>query len=253
MEKTIAQNSLVKKLAEACNAVGGVEKKGRNEHQKYNYVRAADVAKAIRRELFKRSIILTGDEKEFTQTGTIETMSGGELREFTLKVEYTLRDGETGETLPMTAYGVAMDAGDKAIYKCKTNALKYFLRGIGIIPDEKDDVEADVLVDKKVEETFKKNFEKKTKGQTNWDDWQVRNFTEACVRNGKTAQQQADYLKQKFQVSLISELKKADYYEAMKFAKNDTSAESLTTSVDVAKAKRPERTLEPVPDQAAGD
>lgn len=142
--------SLVGKLAEACNAVGGIEKKGTNQKQNYKYIRAADVAKSIRHELFQRGVILMADEKEFTQTGAVKTMSGGEMREFTLKVEYTLYDSDSDAKITTVAYGVAMDTGDKAIYKCKTGAVKYYLRSLGLIPDEKDDVEADETVDEAV-------------------------------------------------------------------------------------------------------
>lgn len=137
--------SLAAKLAEACEAVGGVEKKGRNETQKYNYIKAADIAKAIRHELFQRGIVIIGSESDLIQE-RITTNNGGTMTEVRLKVTYTVTDGT--ETLTFDAWGVARDSGDKAIYKAKTGALKYFLRGLGLIPDEKDDPEADESVDK---------------------------------------------------------------------------------------------------------
>jgi hypothetical protein len=126
--------SLIARLAEACNAVGGVEKKGRNLFQNYNYVKAADVAKAIRHGLFERGIIVIIDEKEWTQIRLITTNSGGQMPEMMLRAEVTFMDGK--ESLgPYTAFATAMDSGDKAIYKAKTGLLKYVLRGIGLIPD----------------------------------------------------------------------------------------------------------------------
>lgn len=146
--------SLVGKLAEACNSVGGLEKKGTNTKQGYKYLKAADVAKAIRGEFFSRGILLTFDEKKFTQLRTIPTNSGGTMGEFLLEAEITFHDADSGEKLgPYGAFGVAMDTGDKAIWKCKTGALKYVLRGIGLIPDEKDDPEADEKVDQAIAET----------------------------------------------------------------------------------------------------
>lgn len=140
-----SDQSLAAKLAEACEAVGGVEKKGRNETQKYNYIKAADIAKAIRHELFQRGIVIIGSESDLIQE-RITTNNGGTMTEVRLKVTYTVTDGT--ETLTFDAWGVARDSGDKAIYKAKTGALKYFLRGLGLIPDEKDDPEADESVDK---------------------------------------------------------------------------------------------------------
>src|SRR5579872_764667 len=67
---------LTKQLAEACDSVKGVEKKGTNEKQRYKYVKAADIAKAIRHELFSRGIGLYPDEVEFRQIGAVKTLSG---------------------------------------------------------------------------------------------------------------------------------------------------------------------------------
>lgn len=137
------KKSLVAKLAEACDAVGGIEKKGTNQKQNYKYVRAADVAKAFRHELFERGIVLIGDEKELIQLEPIPTQSGGKLNMIGVKIEYSLLDSESPDKITATGYGIGMDSGDKAIYKAKTGALKYFLRGLGLIPDEKDDPEND--------------------------------------------------------------------------------------------------------------
>ena len=128
--------TLAAKLAEACNEVGGVEKKGRNIQQSYDYVKAADVAMAIRHKLFERGVVIIPDEQEPTWR-EYQTMKGSIMRECTLCTVYNITDGT--ETLKFTAYGVAADSGDKSIYKAKTSALKYFLRGLGLIPDEKED------------------------------------------------------------------------------------------------------------------
>ncbi len=58
MEKT-----LVAKIAEACDAIGGVEKKGQNKEQGYAYQRATDVAKVFRHELFSRGCLLIPNEE----------------------------------------------------------------------------------------------------------------------------------------------------------------------------------------------
>ena len=130
----------VRKLAEACDAVGGVEKKGKNVEKGYMYLRAADVAKAFRHELFSRGIVIFQNEMapEYIEYRTAKDYRGLDCR---IAIEYTITDGESRYSL--MAYGQAMDTSDKALYKAKTGALKYFLRGLGILPDEKDDVEAD--------------------------------------------------------------------------------------------------------------
>lgn len=147
-EMETKHESLVTKLAKACRSVEFVEKKGHNQNQNYNYVRATDVADAIRGEFFNRHIILVCDEKDYRHIRTIKTNSGGEMAEYLLHCEYTFVDGDTGEKLgPFGAFGTAMDSGDKHCYKAKTGALKYVLRGIGLIPDENADPEKDERVD----------------------------------------------------------------------------------------------------------
>lgn len=136
--------TLIQKLAEACNEIGGVEKKGRNQLQGYDYVRAADVANLIRHRLFERGIMILADEQGI-EWRDFTTAKGSVMRECTLKVMYTITDGVT--EIKLGAYGVAMDSGDKSSYKSKTGALKYFLRNLGLIPDD-NDPEADEGVDK---------------------------------------------------------------------------------------------------------
>ena len=137
---TDEKKSLVAKLAEACDAVGGVDKKGRNQQQGYDYQRATDVAKAIRHELFSRGVVVVPDELE-PEWVELTTKSGAVMTECRLTTIFTVTDGN--ETLKYNANAVARDSGDKAIYKAKTGALKYFLRGLGLIPDEADDPEHD--------------------------------------------------------------------------------------------------------------
>jgi hypothetical protein len=130
--------TLVQKIAEACNAVGGIEKRGRNQKQNYEYVMAADVAAAFRHELFERSVILLQDE-DSVEFHDYETNSGNTMQECRLRIKFTLKD-DSGE-ISSFAYGVGRDTFDKAIYKAKTGATKYFLRGLGLIPDRADDPE----------------------------------------------------------------------------------------------------------------
>lgn len=141
--------SLVGKLAAAFAAVGGLEKKGRNQAQGYDYLKAADVAKAVRMELFSRGIIMLSDvEKEAWSEFT--TMKGSRMTVCRLTVRFTFYDGT--ETLSFRGVSEAFDTGDKSPYKATTGALKYALRTAGLIPDEKDDPEADEKVDREMAE-----------------------------------------------------------------------------------------------------
>lgn len=234
------KKSLIAKLAEACAAVGGIDKGGYNEMQRYKYVKAADVAKAIRHEFFQRNIVLTIDEKAYEKLRDVPTKSGGIMPEYLLKCEVTFWDGDSAEKLgPFGAFGVAMDSGDKAIYKAKTGCLKYVLRTIGLIPDEKDDPEADGSVDAETSEEPKAitaplgNFQKRA--------WESSEY-------GKTDNQKTAYLQAKFGQTDISKISKADFDVAMKWlASKESLEDTLRTSVEaVRKPSEPPAKSEPV-------
>jgi|SRR6185437_13020091 len=212
--------SLIDKLAEACDAVGGIEKTGENKQQGYKYVKAADVAKAIRHELFKRGVVILQNEQK-PEWVEFETKSGTVMKECRLAIEYIIKD--SAESISVVGYGVAMDAGDKAIYKAKTGATKYFLRGLGLIPDEKDDVEADESVDR--EPIVRRpqqppptngNAHKPGEGLL-IAPFQKNAFLSAAKKSGKSSDQVNEYLGSVGFESL-DELPKTKFTEALKWA-----------------------------------
>ena len=237
MGSSYSKKSLVAKLAEACDAVGGVEKKGRNEFQKYNYVKAADVAKAIRHELFSRGILVMISEKAWVQERMIKTNSGGEVPLMRLEGEVTFRD-ESSVLGPFGAFATAFDSGDKAIYKAKTGLLKYALRGLGLIPDEKDDPEFDEAVDEQTDprviEGGKPN--KKHKGIA---EYQARAWSAALRSSGKTPEQESAFLKLRYKVPTVMDLTPTQFTEAIKWALGtEELAETLATSAAIATGKK---------------
>lgn len=231
MSEILPKKSLVAKLAEACNAVGGVAKKGHNDRQNYDFVRAADVAKAIRRELFKRGIILLADHKAVSET-EVKTISGGTLRYLTLTVEYTLLDGDSSERIVSTAYGIAMDSGDKALYKAQTAAQKYYLRNLGLIPDEKDDLEADESVDEATSQATAK-FTKHEK----LADAQIRAWNIATGKNGKTEGQKTLYLRRRWNRESVGDLSKDEFATAIRWACGSTE-EEFAASLEFINGKK---------------
>lgn len=212
---------LVAKLAEACDAVGGIAKSGRNKTQGYDYVKAADVAKAIPHELFSRGIIIVASESEF-QTERIETAAGGWMTEVRLKATYTITDGN--ESLSFDAWGVARDSGDKAVYKSKTGALKYFLRGLGLIPDEKDDVEADESVDHPENAPARKPPMAAQLGDVlKVADFQKSASMSAAKKSAKTNDQLIAYYKS-LGIQELSDMPRKDFQAALKWAMNTEAA-----------------------------
>ena len=132
-----AKKTLLIKLLDVCRAVTGIPKRGRNTRQNYDYLKAEDVAEEFRNKLFSAGILLTSDELEVLETTYKDTSAH---RVF-LKVEFTFHDTASAETLVRKAYGVGIDYEDKALYKAKTGAMKYLLKGLSLLPDAKDDPE----------------------------------------------------------------------------------------------------------------
>lgn len=222
--------TLVQKIAEACNAVGGIAKKGRNQKQNYEYVMAADVAAAFRHELFDRGVILLQDE-ESVEFSDYETNSGGTMQECRLKIRFTLKD-DSGE-ISMCGYGVGRDTFDKAVYKAKTGATKYFLRGLGLVPDRADDPEDD----KTEQEVRRPQVRQAAPAITPqypprppaMEDkssvpvgsilpFQKNAFLSAAKKSGKTGAQITHFLHNTFGYDSLEEMPKKDFSQALKWA-----------------------------------
>lgn len=129
---------LAKKLVLAVKAIDAVEKRGKNEKQGYGYVKATDVARAVREVLVEQGVAFTYSCGA-TERWEKQTNSGGTLFFVQLGITVTFTDVESGDTTgPLVGIGWGMDSGDKAIYKAMTGALKYALRMNFLIPDELD-------------------------------------------------------------------------------------------------------------------
>jgi ERF superfamily len=203
--------SLVEKIAAACDKVGAVPKRGRNEGKDYPYQKASDVAAALRHHLFFAGVLLLADESE-PKFARIETNGGGFLTEAHVAVDYELTDGK--ESIEKRAYGIAWDDEDKALYKAKTGALKYFLRGLGLIPDEKDDPEYE---DRALEQEFADNPDRRPpKRLQPVAEFQINGFNEAWTVAGRTEEQKITYLRTRFGVEKVEELKRKDFAIAIR-------------------------------------
>lgn len=129
---------LAKKLVLAVKAIDAVEKRGRNSNQNYDYVKATDVAREVRKVLVEQGISFsysTGNTERWEKVSD----DGKKVMYYVqLSILVTFTDTESGEQLETYGLGWGMDPGDKAIYKAMTGALKYALRMNFLIPDELD-------------------------------------------------------------------------------------------------------------------
>ena len=146
-KQTPKPKNLMAKLADIVREIDHVEKSGRNDFQKYNYVKAADVAWLVRKALSERNIYLVSDVVEIRNYEI--PAREGVMQAVDVKMQFSFFDGDAPETPPMVlhSYGTGTDKGDKAVYKAMTGALKYGLRHAFLIPDESDP-EADEKTDK---------------------------------------------------------------------------------------------------------
>lgn len=137
-----AGSSIATKLVDAMKAVDAVTKRGRNDQQKYAYVKATDVANEVRKALADAGIAFTYSvisERPWES----QTKSGTTMFFCSLVIEVTFVDSETGELMKCNAIGWGADMQDKAPYKAMTGALKYALRMNFLIPDESDPEEGE--------------------------------------------------------------------------------------------------------------
>ena len=246
--------SLAYRLIQAVGAVGELEKKGKNQTADYAWLRASDVARAFRKELKRRHILITTDEKEAAGR-TVQTL-GGPMTMITVKVDFYFHCGLTGEVIgPRCGIGQAMDAGDKGLYKAKTGALKSFLRLVSLLPD-KDDPEADETVDQttkpkvpKVEASRPSSTYRERHAATPVNLHQIKAFEDAIRATGKTEAEYQQYLRMRFEVESHRQLNRGQFAEAIKWA------------LTVPEARKPNGTAQPIveildhvpTDEVAGD
>ena len=134
------QRSLVRKMSEIMKEVGRVPKNGYNEFHKYKYVKEEDILEVLREKMAEKNVMIFQNlvEKDITVSGT-----DAKPKFLTsIKMEYTIMDGDSGEQIVISQGGQGEDAGDKGIYKATTGANKYVLMKLFMIPTG-DDPELD--------------------------------------------------------------------------------------------------------------
>src|SRR5207302_1020641 len=83
---------LLQKLASAVAEIDNVDKRGRNEFQRYNYVKAADVAWIVRKALSDRNIYLVSDVVEIRNYEI--PAKEGHMQAVDLRMEFSFFDGD---------------------------------------------------------------------------------------------------------------------------------------------------------------
>lgn len=128
---------LIQKLKNIYIAIDHIEKMGDNDKFKYKYVRAADVARAVRNAFVEQNIYAQPDFKVL-RTYEFVTSSGTKMNGVDVECKLELHDIDSQEIITINGLGSGSDTTDKAVYKAQTGAIKYALRNAFLVPDESD-------------------------------------------------------------------------------------------------------------------
>ena len=129
-------------IMEECSVI---RKNGTNDFHKYKYATSADVLEKVNASLVKHkvaAIVLP----EIIESSDVITTKGSTEHLVTVKVDITLIDNDSGESISIAGIGSGQDSGDKAVMKAQTAAIKYaYMLSLAISTN--DDPEADRRTD----------------------------------------------------------------------------------------------------------
>lgn len=120
MENTKIAKKLVNVMAECSH----IAKNGLNSYHQYKYATAEDVLLKVNSALTKNkiaSIVIP----EIASMVNVTNLKGNTEHLVTVNVQIKLIDSESGECVDLFGIGSGQDAGDKAVMKAQTAAIKY--------------------------------------------------------------------------------------------------------------------------------
>ena len=128
--------SLAAKICRIMKDCHYVQKDGRNDFHKYNYASAANVLEKVNEACAEHGV---------ASIPRFEIIASDKV--VTVQCTLTLLDADSGETYSIVSLGSGQDAGDKAVAKAQTMALKYaWMTTLNISTG--DDPEADEETDR---------------------------------------------------------------------------------------------------------
>ena len=126
------------KLRKLLKEKGILVKGAHNDFDDYEYFSEAQY-----KELFTELLSECDLELDSTEIN-VQNIDGTDKQKFGVfvTIEFILTDVETGYSIRSTHSGIGFDKGDKALYKAKTGAIKYFFATTFLVAT-KDDPERD--------------------------------------------------------------------------------------------------------------
>ncbi|SHE56600.1 ERF family protein [Schwartzia succinivorans] len=141
---------LAKKFIEVMKECSHIAKAGTNSFHGYKYATSADVMDRVNSSLAKHGIA-SAARPELLSLQDVTTVKGNTEHLATVKMTIELTDVDSGESCSITGLGSGQDAGDKAVMKAQTAAIKYAYM-LSLAVSTGDDPEADIHTDQAGEE-----------------------------------------------------------------------------------------------------
>lgn len=140
-----------KALSAISKEIHAIEKKRRNEAQRFMFRGIDDLLNALHPLFAKHEVIILVEVMN-KETATRQTTRGGAMQYTTVQVKYTFVASD-GSRESSTSYGEAADLGDKSLAKAMTMAYKTMLTEVFLIPTadlEDPDASSVEFIDKEV-------------------------------------------------------------------------------------------------------
>ena len=136
---------IAKKFVNVMNECSHITKNGLNSYHQYKYATAEDVLLKVN-EALTRNKIASVVIPEVASMVDVTNLKGNTEHLATVNVQIKLIDSESGESVDFFGIGSGQDAGDKAVMKAQTAAIKYaYMLSLCIATG--DDPEADSKTD----------------------------------------------------------------------------------------------------------
>lgn len=136
---------IAKKLVNVMNECSHIAKNGLNSYHQYKYATAEDVLLKVNEALTKNKIASVVIP-EVASMVDVTNLKRNTEHLVTVNVQIKLIDSESGESVDFFGIGSGQDAGDKAVMKAQTAAIKYaYMLSLCIATG--DDPEADSKTD----------------------------------------------------------------------------------------------------------
>ena len=126
---TTETRSLHRKLAQIMHEAERIPKNGRAPQAMggYPFVQVGDAADFVRKALAEQVLTMMPTDLRVIQQVDRTTKAGGSMTTVDIVMDWTITDGESGESIVIRSFGAGADGGDKYSGKAQTNAMKYAL------------------------------------------------------------------------------------------------------------------------------